>query len=110
MKARPVIPRALARQDIDDALAHYLAEAPDAAPGFIDALEKAFVHLARYPAADSPRYAHELALPGLGSWQLKRYPWFVFYVEREDHVDVWRLLHSARDIPAWLGAEDGQPD
>lgn len=107
MKARPVILRALARQDIDDALARYLAEEPDAAPGFIDALEKAFAHLARHPAAGSPRYAHELALPGLRSWPLKRYPWLVLYVEREDHVDVWRLLHMARDIPSWLGAEDG---
>lgn len=26
----------------------------------------------------------------------------VFYVEREDEVDVWRILHAARDIPRWL--------
>ena len=26
----------------------------------------------------------------------------VFYVEREADIDVWRVLHGARDIPAWL--------
>lgn len=34
--------------------------------------------------------------PGVGAAYL------VFYVEREDEVDVWRILHSARDIPRWL--------
>jgi len=24
----------------------------------------------------------------------------VFYMERLDHIDVWRVLHMARDIPA----------
>jgi hypothetical protein len=26
----------------------------------------------------------------------------VFYVERDEHVDVWRVLHAQRDIPAWM--------
>ena len=38
----------------------------------------------------------------LRSWPLRGYPYLVFYVERDDHVDVWRLLHAERDIPAWL--------
>jgi len=33
---------------------------------------------------------------------VKRFPYLAFYVERADHVDVWRVLHGARDIPAWL--------
>jgi toxin ParE1/3/4 len=33
---------------------------------------------------------------------LSRYPYLLFYVERQDHIDVWRVLHSQRDIPAWL--------
>jgi toxin ParE1/3/4 len=24
----------------------------------------------------------------------------IFYVEKDDHVDVWRVLHGQRDIPA----------
>ncbi|HEY8332752.1 MAG TPA: type II toxin-antitoxin system RelE/ParE family toxin, partial [Tardiphaga sp.] len=54
------------------------------------------------PATGSPRYAHELNLPGLRCWPLTRYPYLVFHVERPDHVDVWRVLHAGRDIPAWM--------
>jgi len=103
MKVRPVVPRALARRDIEDAIAYYLAEgSPQAAMGFVDAIEQAFAHIGRHPATGSPRYAHELNLPGLRCWPLKRYPYLAFYVERDDHVDVWRILHGQRDIPAWM--------
>ena len=109
MKTKPVIPRALAGQDIEEAISHYLAEnAEQAALGFIDALEQAYDHIGHHPATGSPRYAHELDLPGLRSWSLKRYPHIVFYVDCADHIDVWRVLHDMRDIPAWLreGGED----
>lgn len=103
MKAKPVIPRERANRDVDETIAYYLAEgAEQAALGFIDALEQAYAHIGRHPATGSPRHAHELDLPGLRSWPLKRYPHLVFYVEHEDHVDVWRVLHRQRDIPAWM--------
>jgi len=103
MKVRPVVPRAQARRDIEDAIAYYLAEgSAQAAMGFVDAIEQAFAHMGRHPATGSPRYAHELNLPGLRCWPLKRYPYLAFYVERDDHVDVWRILHGQRDIPAWM--------
>jgi toxin ParE1/3/4 len=53
--------------------------------------------------AVSLRYAHELDVPGLRCWPLRRYPHLVFFVERDDHIDVWRILHAERDIPAWMG-------
>lgn len=103
MKAKPVIPRAVANQDIDQALPHYLDEGADrAALGLIDALERAYAHISRHPATGSPRYAHELSLPGLRTWPLTRYPYLVFYLERPDHIDVWRVLHMRQDIPAWM--------
>ena len=103
MRVKPLIPRALARQDVEDALSYYLSEeAERAAPGFIDALEQAYAHIGRNPATSSSRYARELNLPSLRSCPLKRYPYIVCYVERDDHIDVWRVLHGMRDIPAWL--------
>ena len=103
MKAKPVIPRQQANQDVEDAVSYYLGEhAETAALGFIDELERAYSHIARNPNAGSTRYAHELDLPGLRSWPLKRYPHLVFYVDRSDHIDVWRVLHGMRDLPAWL--------
>jgi toxin ParE1/3/4 len=103
VNAKPVVARALATQDIDDAIAWYLAEsAPQAALGFIDALEQAYAHISRHPATGSARYAHALDLPGLRCWPLTRYPHLVFYIERAACIDVWRVLHGQRDIPAWL--------
>jgi toxin ParE1/3/4 len=108
VKAKPVVPRAQALRDVDDAITHYLAEdAEPAALGFIDALEKTYGHLARNPATGSSRYAHELNLPGLRAWPMARYPYVVFSVERSDHIDVWRVLHCQRDIPGWLQEPDG---
>ena len=103
MNAKRIIPRERANQDIDRAVGHHSSEAGEkVALAFIDALEQAFRHIARYPATGSTRYAHELDLPGLSSWPLKRYPYLIFFVERADHVDVWRILHAERDVAAWL--------
>ena len=35
-------------------------------------------------------------------WPLGRYPYLVFYIERDEQIDVWRVLHEKRDIPAWM--------
>jgi toxin ParE1/3/4 len=106
VKTTPVIPRELALRDVEQAVAYYLDEgATSAALGLIDALEKAYAHIGRQPATGSPRYAHELNLPGLRFWPLTRYPYCVFYTEKSDHIDVWRVLHGQRDIPAWLQTE-----
>lgn len=108
MKTKPIIPREQASRDVDEAVTFYLREAGEAvAMGFVDVLEKAYGHIARYPATGSPRYAHELNLPGLRAWPLTRYPQLVFYVELPDHIDVWRVLHGQRDIPAWMQELDG---
>ena len=107
MKRKPVVPREQANRDVDEAVTYYLAEANEAvALGFIDALEKSYGHIARHPATGSPHYAHELNLPSLRTWPLTRYPYLVFYVERPDYIDVWRVLHNQHDIPAWMQESD----
>ena len=103
MKIKPVIPREQASRDVDQAINYFLGEsAIDAALGFIDALEQAYQYIGRHPAAGSSRYAGELQLPGLRFWPLKRYSYLVFYLERSDHIDVWRVLHGKQDIPKWM--------
>jgi toxin ParE1/3/4 len=107
VKLRLVVPREQANRDVEDAISHYLAEdAEHAARGFVDALEQAYAHIGRHPATGSPRYAHELNLPGLRSWPLTRYPYLVFYVEHADRIDIWRVLHGQRDIPTWMQSSD----
>jgi toxin ParE1/3/4 len=95
--------RTRADRDVEEAIDFYLGEgARSAALKFIDALEQALGEIEHHPAIGSSRYAAELGLPGLRCWQGKGYPHLVFYIEREDAVDVWRVLHGSRDIPPWL--------
>ncbi len=103
MSSKQIVPRERANRDVDAAIDYYLGEAGEkVALGFIDSLEQAYRHIASHPATGSPRYAHELDLPDLRSWPLGRYPYLVFFVERDDHIDIWRVLHGERDIPASL--------
>lgn len=109
MTSKPVVPTRQAQQDLETGIDYYLFEegSEAAALGFITAVEDAFQRLGKNPAMGSPRYAYELDLPGLRSWPLKRYPHLVFYVERDDYVEIWRVIHGVRDIPAWLLNENG---
>lgn len=100
MRDKPVIPRETASGDVDEIIGQYLDDgAQQAALGFIAALERAYAHLAHHPSTGSVRYADTLDLPGLRFWPLAGYPHLVFYMDRHDHVDVWRVLHGQRDIP-----------
>jgi toxin ParE1/3/4 len=98
-----IVPRELANRDVEEAIDRYLSAATaKAALGFVDELEKAYAHIARHPASGSPRYAHQLGLADLRFWPLSRCPYLVFYVECDQHIDVWRVLHEQRDVPAWM--------
>lgn len=102
-----VVLRELARRDVDAAVDWYREEAgADTALGFVSALEVALAHVGRYPGSGSARYSVELGIPALRCWRLKRFPYLVFYIERDEHVDVWRVLHGHRDIPAWMRDPD----
>lgn len=109
MTAKPVIPTRLATQDVEDELTRCLVDegSEQAALGFIAEIEHTYTRLAKHPNIGSPRYAYELDVPGLRSWPLDRYPHLIFYIERDDHVEVWRVLNGKRDIPAWLLSDDG---
>lgn len=103
MRGKPVIPRERALTDIQEAVDFYLEEGGDGpALAFAEALEWGFVHVGRHPASGSLRFAHELAIPDLRAWPLGRFPYLLFYVEMSHHVDVWRVLHVRRDLPAWM--------
>jgi toxin ParE1/3/4 len=99
VRALPVRLRPLAQDDMDNAIAFYVGEqATEEALGFVDALEAACAHIGRHAGTGSTRHAHELQLPGLRCWRLTRFPYLLFYMAHEDHIDVWRVLHERRDI------------
>ena len=99
---KPLVRKLQADLDIEQALAYYAAEVPHMELSFLDALEKAYLHIQRHPGTGSLRYAHALDIPGLRFWPCQRFPQMVFYIERYDHIALVRVLHGSRDIPATL--------
>lgn len=99
-------PRELAAADIDEAVNYYLSEAgSDAATRFIDAIERTINQISRTPQSGSLRFAYDLEIPDLRVRPAARFPHVVFYVVSDEAVDVWRILHSRRDIPSALSDE-----
>ncbi len=95
--------RAVASADIEAAVDYYLDTAgPDIAVGFVNDFEAAVTHLTQFPFSGSLRFGYELEIPDLRSWSLGNFPYLIFYLPDEDHLDIWRVLHAQRDIPAHL--------
>ena len=99
MARKPITLRALADSDLRAALQHYHAESPALAERFLGRIEQLLDHVRDHPAAGSLRYADALDLPGLRCWPCRQFPWLVFYVARNDSIDVIRILHARQDIP-----------
>ncbi|MDB5687311.1 MAG: plasmid stabilization protein [Rhizorhabdus sp.] len=101
MTIKTIVPREQALHDVEAAVDFYAREAGErVALGFVDALENAYRAIASRPAVGSPLYGLDLDLPGLRTRPIRRFPYLIFYVERDAYVDVWRVLHAKRDIPA----------
>jgi toxin ParE1/3/4 len=98
--------RERAAADIDHAVDHYLAEADtEVALRIVDAVERTIGLISRSPQSGSLRSSYELEIPDLRVRPLTRFPYLVFYVAGDDVVDVWRVLHTRRDIPSAIGDE-----
>ena len=90
MNSKPVVLRDRARSDIEDAVEYYLGDAgSEVALSFIDEVEDALRTIGNQPGVGSPRFAHELGVPGLRSRSAGRFPYLIFYVVHEEEVDVW---------------------
>jgi len=99
--------RSRAASDIDDVIAYVRDDAGDAvAVAFIDAVENGINHITRSPNTGSLRFAYELGIPELRAWGLRRFPYAIFYVPLGDRIDIWRVLHTRRDIPGTFARDD----
>lgn len=87
-----------------DAVEFYLSEVDAAvAARFVDELERAVRRVELHAEIGSLRFAFELDVPGLRSFRVDSFPYLILNVIREDHLDVLRVLHTSRDVPALLG-------
>ncbi|MGA0543739.1 type II toxin-antitoxin system RelE/ParE family toxin [Brevundimonas sp. VNH65] len=98
-------------EDISIATDTYLAEAGvHVASTFLDHLERTLARISEHPASGSPRYALDMDLPNLRCVRVTNFPYLVFYIEALDGLEVWRVLHGARDIPQSLRPEGPEAD
>ncbi len=71
---------------------------------FFDEARQALLTVEAMPTIGSPRLGLQCEQPGLRSWALEHFPVRWFYFERDDCVDVVRLLGERQDIAAILAA------
>ncbi len=98
MRLKPVVRRRRADDDIETAIAYYLKEAgAEVATDFANRLEECIRKIARQPAIGSSRYGHLVQIPELRQWPMKRFPYLLFYIEKENRIELSRVLHSSLD-------------
>jgi toxin ParE1/3/4 len=75
---------------------------PIAARLFLEAAYNTFEFLASNPGVGRQRA--DLGFPGIRSWRIggfRRY--LIIYRELPDRIQIWRVLHGARDLHQTLG-------
>jgi toxin ParE1/3/4 len=99
--------RPQAENDLVEMAAYYAKEG-GAALGerAFDVALAALKPIQRMPGMGSLRLGQLCEIPSLRSWRVTGFPMQWFYFEREDCLDVVRLLGDRQDIIAILG--DGQ--
>ena len=103
MTRRPVRLRPAARVEVEEAAYWYLGQGGGAvASRFVESFLAALEHVSLHPASGSVRYGELTRHAGLRFWRVRDFPYLVFYQDRGEWLDVWRVLHAEHDIPAWL--------
>lgn len=107
MGQKPVVRRRHADDDIESAVSYYIVEAgTEVATDFLNQLEAALRNISKQPAAGSQRYAHELHISDLRQRPMRRFPYLIFYVEKERYIETARVLHSKMDISSAITPDD----
>lgn len=95
--------RTAATDDVARTIDHLVeAAGHDLATRFVEQLEHTVRTIEQHPQIGSLRYGYELDLPDLRSIRIDSFPYLVFYLDRGAVLDVLRVLHTSRDIPAAL--------
>ena len=95
--------RPLAEADLIERTHHYRREGGDSlGERYFDAAVTALDAIGRMPGAGSPRVGELCGIPSLRVRRVLSFPCGWFYFVAEDHVDVFRLLADAQDLPALL--------
>ncbi|MEB2343424.1 MAG: type II toxin-antitoxin system RelE/ParE family toxin [Deltaproteobacteria bacterium] len=87
---RPLTVRSRAEADLDEAFGWYEAQVPGLGEAFLRSVTACFVRIARHAEA-YPQVQGQVRRAAL-----RRFPYGVFYVVREDRIDVLAVYHGRR--------------
>ena len=103
---KPAKLRPQARRDRQAEVRYYRKEAGSkVAIRLVAETNKALDQIEQEPGIGSPVLGKILAIPNLRTWRVNKFPLLWFYFERDDHLDVVRLLGERRDIAEILAVE-----
>ena len=104
--AKRIVIRPKASADFDDQFA-YIAESNfDAALSFFDATRQTFSLIAKMSGIGNLYEVKNPRLVGLRKWTVKGFEkHLVFYLEKDESIEIVRLIHATRDIPQILAEE-----
>lgn len=103
---KPAILRPQAQRDRQSEVRYYRKEAGSkVAVKLVNASNAALDQIEVEPGIGSPVLGKVLDIRDLRSWRVTKFPLLWFYFERDDHLDVVRLLGERQDIAAILAEE-----
>jgi len=83
--------------DLEIAARYIYQDNPAAAELFLEAAYNTFEFLAQNPGLGRAR--GDLGFPEVRSWRISGFRrYLVFYRELPDRIQIWRVLHGARDL------------
>jgi len=85
-------------KDIDGIVVYYSRQNLPLANRFIREYEASLRAIQKMPGIGSSRIGHELSISELRAYSMNDFPYFVFYREHKDAIDIDRVLHTHRDI------------
>jgi toxin ParE1/3/4 len=92
--------------DIDEYFAYIAQENPDTALLFFDSVRETFAQLARMPGMGSRYPLDNLRLQGLRKSAVKGFrKYLIFYFERDESIQIVRIIYAGQDIERILEQE-----
>jgi plasmid stabilization system protein ParE len=102
-KLKPIFRRPKAAEDVEGHAIYIADGSIDAALRFLERAEQTIKGLAMFPASGSPFPSRVAELAGMRTKLVKDFPnHVVFYVERENVIEVIRVLRGGQDMSVEL--------
>ena len=103
---KPARLRPAAENDLTELTRWYAEQGGTAlAARLFDSARAALAPIQRMPGLGSPPRAESVGVAGLRHWGVEGFPVRWFYLERDDHLDVLRLLGDRQDIAEIFASE-----